>query len=169
MLRFLALALGTFLLFPGYSIARDNSSSSTVLNETYHIGVFSGTIDNGGEYGENTADGFVLMARNSKMSLEYINFSSDDADLNTGGTWNTSGAAIYLGLLGQGNPYMKFKIGSVQQETIKTVGGVDEIIDDSVTSYGLGFGYRFGSQGIIEVEVVSLDNEASFVMLSILY
>lgn len=163
-IRFMAVLLAGFSFNPTLSQAR-----GVPLNETYHIGVFSGSIDNGAQYGNVTADGFVLSARNNKMSLDFVKFSSDDGDISTGGTWTTEGQGVFLALLGQGNPYMKFRVGSISQDTTETISGVDTISDSSITSYGLGFGYKLGTQGIIEFDIISLDGNASFATLSIMY
>lgn len=138
--------------------------------ETYNVGFVSGNIDGGFEFGEAAVSGFSLTARNKKSVLEYVNMSSDAADLQTAGdTWETDLQGIYLSLLGEGQPYMKFKVGSLKQEMIRTESGVVTSELTTITSYGLGFGFKLGSRILLEFEVTSLDNDMTLMAATILF
>ena len=156
-------------LFSAFSYnvyARGNSA----YEETYHIGLLGGTLDGGAEYGSVDATGFVLSARNSKAVLEYVNFGSAEGSILTGGgTWEANVSGIYLSLLGQGQPYMKFKVGNVKHEMVSTVGGTTSIETSDFTSYGLGMGYKVGSRLMIEFDVTTLDNDMTLFALTFLF
>ncbi|MDH5394106.1 MAG: hypothetical protein OEY11_13035 [Gammaproteobacteria bacterium] len=138
--------------------------------ETYNVGVVSGNIDGGFNFGEVAVSGFSLTARNKKSVLEYVNMSSDAGNLGaTSDTWETELQGIYLSLLGEGQPYMKFKVGSMKQEMVRTESGIVSSELTTITSYGLGFGFKLGSRILLEFEVMSLDNDMTLMTGTLLF
>jgi len=143
---------------------------NTVYEETYHIGLLAGTLDGGSEFGSVEATGFVLSARNSKAVLEYVNYGSEEGSILTGGgNWEANISGIYLSLLGQGQPYIKFKVGNLKHEMVTTISGTTTSETTDFTSYGLGMGYKVGSRLMIEFDVTSLDNDMTLFALSVLF
>lgn len=141
-----------------------------VYEETYHIGFTAGNIDGGAEFGSVEATGFTLAARNKKASLEYINLSSKEGSvLSTGNQWEANLSGFYLALLGQGQPYMKFKVGKLKHEMVTTAGGSPSGETNSITSYGLGVGYKVGSRMMLEFDVTTLDEDMTLFSLTVLF
>jgi len=137
--------------------------------ETYHIGLTAGNIDGGTNFGSVEATGFTLAARNQKASLEYVNMSSKDGDELGAGTWEAKLSGFYLALIGQGQPYMKFKVGKLKHEMIQTNGSLPVSETESVTSYGLGFGYKMGSRAMVEFDITTLDQDMTLFTLTVLF
>jgi len=138
--------------------------------ETYHVGLAAGSIDGGAEFGSVEATGFVLAARNKKASLEYINLSSKEGDvLSSGNQWEAKVSGFYLALIGQGQPYMKFKVGKLKHEMITTAGSTPSSETNSVTSYGLGVGYKVGTRMMLELDVTTLDEDMTLFSLTVLF
>lgn len=163
--RFLAV-ISLFLVYSTQTQARGNSA----YEETYHIGYLTGNIDGGAEFGEVQAEGFVLSARNKKAVLEYVNLTSGTGTiLGSTDTWESNISGLYLSLLGQGQPYMKFKVGNIKHEYIQYAGSTPTVEVNSVTSYGLGFGYKVGSRIMFEFDVTTLDREMTLIALTILF
>ena len=163
--RFLAV-ISLLLVYSAQIQARGNS----VYEETYHIGYLTGNINGGAEYGEVQAEGFVLSARNKKAVLEYVNLTSDSGTiLGNADTWESNISGLYLSLIGQGQPYMKFKVGNIKHEYIQATGGTPAVEVNSVTSYGLGFGYKVGSRIMLEFDITTLDREMTLMALTILF
>lgn len=163
-LLLLILGLSSFLS------ANVNARGNTVYEETYHIGLLGGSIDGGAEFGSVEASGFVFSARNKKAILEYVNLSSSSGNIiNTSDTWESNVSGIYLSLIGQGQPYMKFKVGSIKHEYIRTAGTSILPESQSITSYGLGFGYKVASRLLIEFDITTLDKEMTLMALTILF
>lgn len=164
--------LARFLVICSLSLvftAQTQARGSSPYEETYNVGLIAGNLDGGTEYGEVQASGFVLSARNQKAVLEYVNMSSSKGTvLSTGDAWEANISGIYLSLLGQGQPYMKFKVGSIKQEMVITSGSVTATTN-SVTSYGLGMGYQLGSRVKIEFDVSSLDNDMTLFAITVLF
>ena len=130
-----------------------------------------GNIDGGAEYGSVEATGFVLSARNKKAVLEYVNVTSDAGSvLSTGDDWEANISGCYLSLLGEGQPYMKFKVGKIKQEMVLTTGaGSTTAETTSVTSYGIGLGYKIGTRISVELDITTLDNDMTLMALSVLF
>lgn len=146
------------------------AASSAAYEETYNIGVLAGSIDGGAEYGSVEATGFTLSARNSKAVLEYVNASTDTGTvLSTGDEWEANISGFYLSLLGEGQPYFKFKVGKVKHEMILTQGASSTSSITDVTSYGIGLGYKIGSRFALEFDVTTLDNDMTLMALSVLF
>jgi len=138
--------------------------------ETYHVGVTAGSIDGGAEFGTVEATGFTLAARNNKASLEYVNFSSKEGSvLSSGNQWEANLSGFYLALIGQGQPYMKFKVGKLKHEMITTAGSTPSSETNSITSYGLGVGYKMGSRMMLEFDVTTLDEDMTLFSLTLLF
>lgn len=161
-----------FLAFSSFVLVFSTQvqAAGTAYEETYHIGVTTGSIDGGAEFGTVEATGFVLAARNKKASLEYINLSSKEGDvLSTGNQWEAKLSGFYLSLIGQGQPYMKFKVGKLKQEMITTAGTTPSSETNSITSYGLGFGYKLGSKAMVEFDVTTLDEDMTLFSLTLMF
>lgn len=161
-----------FLAFSSFILVFSTQvqARGTVYEETYHIGVTTGSIDGGAEFGSVEATGFVLAARNKKASLEYINLSSKEGDvLSSGDQWEAKLSGFYLSLIGQGQPYMKFKVGKLKQEMITTAGTTPSSETNSITSYGLGFGYKMGSKAMVEFDVTTLDEDMTLFSLTLMF
>lgn len=138
--------------------------------ETYHIGLTAGNIDGGTDFGSVEATGFTIAARNQKASLEYVNMSSKDGDILGGGIWEAKLSGFYLALIGQGQPYMKFKVGKLKHEMIQTIGAaLPDSTTESITSYGLGFGYKMGSRAMLEFDITTLDQDMTLFTLTVLF
>jgi len=163
LVRFLAV-ISCIFIFSSQAMARGQA-----YEETYHIGLAAGSIDGGFDYGTVEATGFVFAARNQKASLEYVNMSSKDGERTAGGTWEAKLSGFYLALIGQGQPYMKFKVGKIKHEMIETTGGTPESNSESVTSYGLGFGYKMGSRAMLEFDITTLDQDMTLFSLTVLF
>lgn len=167
-LRFLAissLSLGLLLVF-----SLPAQAKGPIYEETYHIGLTAGNIDGGTEFGSVPATGFVLAARNKKASLEYFNLSSDQGDvLSTGDQWEAKLSGFYLSLIGQGQPYMKFRVGKLKHEMVTSSGSTPTSETGSITSYGLGVGYKLGSRTMIEFDITSLDQDMTLFSISVLF
>lgn len=146
------------------------AASSAAYEETYNIGVLAGSIDGGAEYGSVEATGFTLSARNSKAVLEYVNASTDTGTRLAGGEWEANISGFYLSLLGEGQPYFKFKVGKVKHEMVETIGAATPTSSTTdVTSYGIGLGYKIGSRFALEFDVTTLDNDMTLMALSVLF
>lgn len=164
LLRFLAIS--SFLVF----ISTQAQARSPIYEESYHVGVSVGNIDGGAEFGSVEATGFILAARNKKASLEYINLSSKEGDvLSSGNQWEANLSGFYLALIGQGQPYIKFKVGKLKQEMITTAGSTPSSETTSVTSYGLGVGYKMGSRMMLEFDVTTMDEDMTLFSLTVLF
>ena len=164
--RFIVIS-SLLIAFSGPLQARGNAA----YEETYNIGVLAGNIDGGAEYGSVEATGFVLSARNKKAVLEYVNVTSDAGSvLSTGDDWEANISGFYLSLLGEGQPYMKFKVGKIKQEMVLTTGaGSTTAETTSVTSYGIGLGYKIGTRISVELDITTLDNDMTLMALSVLF
>ena len=146
------------------------AAGKPAYEETYNIGIFAGSVDGGATYGSAEAKGFSLSARNKKAVLEYVNFSTDEGNLLTAGdTWESNVTGFYLALLGEGQPYIKIKVGKVKHELVQTISGVLTPETTSVTSYGLGVGYKIGSRIMLEAEMTTLDNDMTLMALTVLF
>lgn len=165
LVRFLAV-LSCIVIFSTHAQARGQA-----YEETYHIGLAAGNIDGGTDFGGTVeATGFMIAARNKKASLEYVNMSSKDGDILGGGIWEAKLSGFYLALIGQGQPYMKFKVGKLKHEMIQTIGAaLPDSETESVTSYGLGFGYKMGSRAMVEFDITTLDQDMTLFTLTVLF
>jgi len=163
LVRFLAV-ISCIFIFSSHAQARGQA-----YQETYHIGLTAGNIDGGTDFGSVEATGFTLAARNKKASLEYVNMSSKDGDILGGGTWEAKLSGFYLALIGQGQPYIKFKVGKLKHEMIDTTGPLPDSTTESITSYGLGFGYKLGSRAMVEFDVTTLDQDMTLFSLTVLF
>lgn len=163
--RFIAITcLG--MMFSG-SVQAVNSAA---YEETYNIGIIAGNIDGGAEYGSVEATGFSLSARNQKAVLEYVNVSSDTGTvLSTGDDWEANISGFYISLLGEGQPYFKFKVGRVKHEMVLTQGASVSSDVTTVTSYGIGLGYSIGTRFALELDITNLDNDMTLTTFSILF
>ena len=146
------------------------AAGKSAYQETYNIGLIAGSIDGDTNFGSVDATGLVLSARNKKAVLEYVNMSSGEGNLLTAGdTWETNISGFYLALIGEGQPYVKFKVGKVKQELVQTISGTLSSETTSVTSYGIGMGYKMGTRIMLEAELTSLDNDMTLLTLSVLF
>jgi len=163
-LRFLAIF--SFVL----AFSTQLHARSPVYEETYHVGITTGSIDGGAEFGSVEATGFTLAARNQKASLEYINMSSKEGSvLSSGNQWEANLSGFYLALIGQGQPYIKFKVGKLKHEMITTAGTTPSSETNSITSYGLGVGYKMGTRMMLEFDVTTLDEDMTLFSLTLLF
>jgi hypothetical protein len=163
--RFIALSC----LAMGFSSSL-HAAGRAAYEETYNIGILAGSLDGGAEFGTVDATGFLLSARNKKAVLEYVNVSSDSGTvLSTGDEWEANISGFYLSLLGEGQPYIKFKVGKVKHEMILTQGATSTSDVTTVTSYGVGLGYRIGTRIALELDITTLDNDMTLMALSVLF
>lgn len=151
------------------------AANTAAYEETYNVGLIVGNIDGGAEYGSVEATGFSLSARNQKAVLEYINVSSDAGKVSSAGDgwdagddWEANISGVYLSLLGEGQPYFKFKVGRVKHEIVYTGAAVTSDVT-TVTSYGVGLGYKIGTRFALELDITNLDNDMTLSTFSILF
>lgn len=164
--------LARFIVISCLTMVFSNSlhaAGKAAYDETYNIGVIAGTIDGGAEFGSVEATGFTLSARNKKAVLEYVNVSSDSGTVLSGDEWEANISGVYLSLLGEGQPYIKFKVGKVKHEMVLTQGATSTSDVATVTSYGVGLGYRIGTRIALELDVTTLDNDMTLMALSVLF
>lgn len=146
------------------------AANTAAYEETYNVGLIVGNIDGGAEYGSVEATGFSLSARNQKAVLEYVNVSSDIGTvLSTGDDWEANISGFYLSLLGEGQPYFKFKVGRVRHEMVLTQGVTVTSDVTTVTSYGVGLGYKIGTRFALELDITNLDNDMTLATFSVLF
>lgn len=146
------------------------AANTAAYEETYNVGLIVGNIDGGAEYGSVEATGFSLSARNQKAVLEYVNVSSDAGTvLSSGDDWEANISGFYLSLLGEGQPYFKFKVGRVRHEMVLTQGAAVTSDVTTVTSYGIGLGYKIGTRFALELDITNLDNDMTLSTFSVLF
>ncbi|MDH5423392.1 MAG: hypothetical protein OEY29_00190 [Gammaproteobacteria bacterium] len=167
--RFIILC-SILIAFSNPLYARGNAA----YEETYNVGLVAASLDGGSEFGTVDATGFTLSARNQKAVLEYINLSADPGviatGIYTGDAWESSITGFYLSLLGEGQPYMKIKVGKIKQEMVRTPAtGIATTETNSVTSYGIGLGYKVGARLVLEFDVTTLDNDMTLMAFSVLF
>lgn len=149
--------------------ARNNSNP---YQERHYFGLIYGEADGGPELGTSTATGFILSARNNKAALEYVMIRSNDGVISaTNGTWETTTQGIYYAIQGQGQSYMKLKIGRITQETVQDPLGDGNlaVVDQYYNSYGVGFGYHVTNDTLVEFEFTQMGENISLLSLSFLF
>ena len=167
--RLSLILLSFFVVFPNALAAGKVPSQ---YQEKHYFGVIYGEADGGLELGQSTATGFMLSARNEKAALEYVYLRTDTGNISpSNGIWEMDTQGIYYAVQGEGQSYMKLKLGRILQEMLRDDDGdgVIESTEEYAYSYGVGFGYKFSGGNILELEYTTLDEDLSYVTLSFLF
>lgn len=131
-------------------------TKSSPYQEQHYFGLIYGEADGGVELGSSTAVGFILSARNNKAALEYVRIQANDGVASDGDTWESTTQGIYYAIQGQGQSYMKLKIGRITQELSRNNSGTLEVTDEYYNSWGIGYGYKITADTQIEIEFTQM-------------